>query len=56
MEMGASGSSRYANNMWDRTVGCIRESGNEMLGVPMVTFGGHEGNGGRMEKLKANRK
>ncbi|KAH0671587.1 hypothetical protein KY289_026080 [Solanum tuberosum] len=54
MGMGASESSEDANNMWDKTVDCIREVGKEVLGVSMVTFGVHdEGDGGRIEKLKA---
>ncbi|WMV30589.1 hypothetical protein MTR67_023974 [Solanum verrucosum] len=53
VESNLYGSSGDANNMWDRTVGYIRETGKEVLGVSMVTFGGHEGDGGRMVKLKA---
>ncbi|TMW96738.1 hypothetical protein EJD97_006879 [Solanum chilense] len=53
MGMGASGSSGVENNMWDKTVDCIREAGKEVQGVSMVTYCGHEGDGDRIEKLKA---
>ena len=53
MGMGALGSSGVANNMWDKTVDCIREAGKEVQGVSMVNYCGHEGDGDRIEKLKA---